>query len=669
VLPEVLIVGESTRRDALAGRVRALGYEAAVCGPDAVAGRVSANPPPAVVVVCIADTDTPALMATLRSTGAGAAIPVTLCGSFGGSIRDLADVLDLGADHFLEEPVTDDLLVSALEGLAGPPPRAPDMPAEPISEEPDEADVGNQTFDSWPVRTEVIDEPPPPPPSSRTRSISDHKPLPPPDPVIGQLHRTLGMLGDRRREPEATGEVEGDDLDLAGFGLDEMPDLELDADVVDPGESHDRLEVGEVNVIASGTAPFGLTTGRRQIGPRETTVLLEEPGPLLERRPLPRTGRRAGDTDPKSVTGADDRPRRAVPLPIERRGSLAAVEVPRLLWRLHRGEFDGAVALVRSRVEKRLWMEAGQIVFARSNLGQDRLVDGLLRRGLLTRAQYEAARRLAAKEPRRAGQLLVEAGLLKPGELPRVLREHLSHIVDSTFPWTDGSWELVPGEKCEEAVRLETPTALVLAAGVRHRMEPAQLVALLGGLDQFPRLRTDAVDRMGGIAALADQLVMSPSEEALLARLDGKTSLRRLLDGAGAGPDALEVDEAELLALVYVLHVLEVVDVVGEAQPEPASDHDPVALDGQRITERLKLAREADYFALLGLDRAATRADVRRAWSELGRTFADESLEPRTRTELADQLAELRSALDEARDILCDDALRSAYLAHLEDPA
>jgi hypothetical protein len=671
VLPEVLIVGDTTRRDTLAGRVRALGYEAAVCGPDAVAGRVSANPPPAVVVVCIADTDTPALMATLRSTGAGAAIPVTLCGSFGGSIRDLADVLDLGADHFLEEPVTDDLLVSALEGLAGPPPRPREATSDAVEppEDPDEGDAGNQTFDSWPVRTEVIDEPAPVPPSSRTRSISDHKPLPPPDPVIGQLHRTLGMLGERPRAPDATGEVEGDDLDLAGFGIDAMPELELEPGVVDPGESHDRLEVGEVNVFGSGTAPFGPALGRRQIGPRETTVLLEEPGPLIERRPAPKASRRAGETDAKSATSEPDRPRRAVPLPIERRGSLAAVEVPRLLWRLHRGQFDGAVALVRGRVEKRLWMDAGQIVFARSNLGQDRLVDGLLRRGLLTRAQYEAARRLAAKEPRRAGQLLVEAGLLKPAELPRVLREHLSHIVDSTFPWSDGSWELAPGERCEEAVRLETPTALVLAAGVRHRMEPAQLTALLGGLEQYPRLRADAVERMGGVAMLADHLVMSPSEEGLLARLDGKLSLRRLLEGAGAGVDAPEVDEAELLALVYVLHVFEIVDVVGEAQPEPASDHDPVALDGQRITERLRLAREADYFALLGLDRAATRADVRRAWSELVRTFADDALEPRTRAELAAQLAELRSALEEAKDILCDDALRSAYLAHLEDPS
>jgi hypothetical protein len=378
-----------------------------------------------------------------------------------------------------------------------------------------------------------------------------------------------------------------------------------------------------------------------------------------------RSSRRSSDTDPKSVTGAQDRPRRAVPLPIERRGSLAAVEVPRLLWRLHRAQFDGAIALVRGRVEKRLWMEAGQIVFARSNLGQDRLVDGLLRRGLLTRAQYEAARRLAAKEPRRAGQLLVEAGLLKPAELPRVLREHLSHIVDSTFPWTDGAWELAPGERCEEAVRLETPTALVLAEGVRHRMDAAQLTALLGGLEQYPRVRSEAALRMGGIAALADQLVMSPSEEALLGRLDGRSSLRRLLES----PSGPEVDEAELLALVYVLHVLEIVDVVGEPQPEVASDHDPVALDGQRIAERLRLAREADYFALLGLDRGATRADVRRACTELGRTFADEALEPRTRATMAAELAELRSALDEARDILCDDALRSAYLAHLEDPA
>jgi hypothetical protein len=38
------------------------------------------------------------------------------------------------------------------------------------------------------------------------------------------------------------------------------------------------------------------------------------------------------------------------------------------------------------------------------------------------------------------------------------------------------------------------------------------------------------------------------------------------------------------------------------------------------------------------------------------------------RQQLRGQLEELRDLLDEARDVLADEGLRSAYLAHLEQP-
>jgi hypothetical protein len=402
-------------------------------------------------------------------------------------------------------------------------------------------------------------------------------------------------------------------------------------------------------------------------------VLLEESGPITGVRPARRVATNGGQPSlargrgPRRRTDDDDaadehaavrdRPRRSAPLPIDREGMLDAVEVPRLLWKLHRARYEGRLTLRRGRIEKLVWFAGGEIVFARSNVGQDRLIDGLLRRGVITREQYDTARRLAAKEPRRAGQLLVEAGFVKPNELHRVLRAHLIRIVDSTFSWIDGSWTLDPGDDCDEGVTLDESTAIVIAAGIRHRMEAPQLRDLLGGPDQHPRFRGDAQQSR----ALAEQLRLTASEEACLARLDATKSLRRLAAEPGA-------DELELLALVYALHVIGQVELSGEAAPAARAEHDPVVIDRHRIEERLRLAREADYFALLGLDRDAGRLDVRRAHADLMRAFGPDALEPATRDRFADALAELRAALDEARDVLSDDAMRSAYLAHLREP-
>src|SRR5687767_14747899 len=84
---------------------------------------------------------------------------------------------------------------------------------------------------------------------------------------------------------------------------------------------------------------------------------------------------------------------------------------------------------------------------------------------------------------------------------------------------------------------------------------------------------------------------VTASEEAWLPRLDGSKSLRRLAAEPGA-------DELELFGLVYALHVTQHLDLSGEPQPQTRSEHDPTAVDLRRIEERLRLAREADYFAL-----------------------------------------------------------------------
>jgi Domain of unknown function (DUF4388) len=615
VAPEVLIVGEASRRADLLARIAGLGYAGAVCTRAALEHRIARGQVPGAVLVCTEDVDPRTLMAVLRSTRRGSGVPVTLYGPLPGRSGELADVLDLGADHFLEAPATDDALAMALEELVGP------------SGRPQEGSGGARVGTG----------------ARPAASPADGRPQGDTDLVLGQLHRTLDMLEARLRDRE--GEGEADELDLDALGVPALPEMDAGA-----------TPSGAPAPGALLSLPHDDSTSSAAVGP------VAAPGSVAARRDRTERlgqveGRPAEVPGPPPAAG-EDRPRRRAPLPIDDHGSLDRVEVPRLLWTLHRAGYTGVLSLEQGRVDKRLVWRDGDVMSAGSNVGHERLIDTLLRQGLLTREQYEVARQSTAKEPGRAGALLVEAGLLKSTELPRVLRDHLLRIIDSTFPWTEGRWGLVPDEPHEDAVLADTPVSIIVAEGVRHRMESAQLVSLLGGLEQRPRFRSEAAV-LGGPHALAEQLRLSPSEEAWLPRLDATATLRELL----ARPDT---DELELLGLCYVLHVLEQLELLAEPVAA-ASSTDPAALDVERIRDRLQLGREGDYFAVLGLPRDAARLDVRRAHADLHRTFADASLEPSVRQELRGPLEELRDLLDEARDVLADEGLRSAYLAHLED--
>jgi hypothetical protein len=695
--------------------VLGLGYAAEIVGPADIEAHLEQSPP-RVIVVCIDDVDASAFMAHLRRAHRGAAIPVTLCGHLETAGLDLADVLDLGADHFIDEPVADDALEAALEALAGPPlgdaagsgaaarsmtmgasPGAADAsPRAPVWPEPAAPVIVDEPVaGSWPTQTEVIDESIPKAPQGGGASARG-----------GQMQRAFGILEARRptaSEVEAAGDS-ADDLDLAMLGLDDarnaaLDELEgrtppgngyaghrdgresandpaIDPSIglgIDPGDSNDRLEVAELRVIGPlGPASLlgvGERAHRASHGPRETTVLLEDSGPVAPSRGSTTSPRLVADVATSEILDAPvlattefaERPRRHVPLPLEHAGDLAGVEVPRLVSRLHRASFTGRLVLVSGRVEKSIWFDDGAIVFARSSAGHDRLLDGLLRCGMLTRSQYEEARRLTESEGRRAGQVLVEAGFLKQSEMLSALQDHLARIVDSTLPWREGTWAIEPQVRCAEPIQLTIPTAVLLFEGIRQRMEPARLLGLLGGPRVHPHLRDGAASRPLALTELSTGLQLLPGEETWLPLLDGRSSLGDLLARPGA-------DEAELLVVVYGLHVLELVDMPGEPLPMPRVVDDPVAIDRERVRARLVLAREADYFALLGLPRDATRADVRVAWADLERTFGDARLEPASRVELASDLAELRAAMIEARDVLGNDMLRNAYLAQLDEP-
>lgn len=638
VVPEILIVGDELRRGTLEPRVSAMGYQATSCPAAGLSTWLNGAATPAAIIVCATGTDAAVLMAELRRTRKGAAIPVTLCGQLGGAIRDLADVLDLGADHFLEEPVAQTALSAALHALAGPPAAVP---------EPEAVAVGStQVFGQRPAAARYAPTDGAAEPAGSVRAAVPHQ-----DPVVGRLHDTLNQLEQRLRAREdVRPDDSADDMELSLFGVDSLPETHAPDELIDPAELPEE----------PATA-VPVPTGRPASGPRELTILLdgvgatpgpepEDPGASPARWREHGTGRILDDIE-------GERPRRATILPVDNQGRLERIEVPRLLWKLHRAHFDGCLALTRERAEKRVWFDRGNIVFAQSNVGHDRLVDGLLRRGLLGRAQYDAAKDMVDLGEGRAGQLLVKGGFLKGEELPSALREHLSGIVDSTFPWNEGTWQLGPDERCDEPLLLDTTVTVMLLQGILRRMDERQLWALLGGPRQHPRLRSDV--EAHGKAELAQELLMPSAQESLLVMLDGRNDLGAL----AARPDTQPL---ELLALVYALHVFGWVDLVGEPPARAQDTVDPAQVDRGRVAERLRLCRVADYFEVLSLARDAAGPDIRRAHTELSKTFADASLHRDVREELRAELTELRTALGEAAEILADEDLRHAYLAHLE---
>ncbi len=227
-------------------------------------------------------------------------------------------------------------------------------------------------------------------------------------------------------------------------------------------------------------------------------------------------------------------------------GQLRDTRLPELLWALTTVNANGCLKVQNGDTEKCVWFTEGQPVFARSNLSDDRLTDRLLGRGLLSRAQFEAAQELIAnKGSRRSGEVLVEAKLISQSALDEALQEHLLHMFDSMFLWADGQWSFDTEDLCDEAVTLGSPTAVIIMSAARHRIALAELWTAVGERSRRPKLRDPK-----SAESLIDGLGLLPTEGMWLRRFDGSQSLEQMLG-------EWDTDERELLSVVFTLGLID----------------------------------------------------------------------------------------------------------------
>jgi CheY-like chemotaxis protein len=329
-------------------------------------------------------------------------------------------------------------------------------------------------------------------------------------------------------------------------------------------------------------------------------------------------------------------------------GTTGRTPLPRLLALAFRARASGRLEFA-TRPARALWLEEGRVVGAASAAPGERTEAVALSAGLLT-GEQQCAAALAAGElgPRSVGALLVERGLVDGGELDGLLRRRAEEVAFALFS-EDAPFRFVNAEPVPPEERAAPNETLALAVeGARRRWDAARIDAALGG----PPVHLAP----GAHPAPVEELALSPAEARALALADGLRSVDEIALEAGVDLPALR----PVLAALVEIGALRV-QPGAKTEPAPARG---ALLDAARLAEKESQVRRADYFTILGVRRDATRAEIGQAADRLLAEFAPaapDGVPPDAR------LADIRQVLEDARDVLLDDELRSAYLAALAE--
>lgn len=242
----------------------------------------------------------------------------------------------------------------------------------------------------------------------------------------------------------------------------------------------------------------------------------------------------------------------------QRKGQAPAVSadigvypVADLLSWIHARRRAGVLLFQRGELEKRLFLEKGQVIFASSNQGVDRIGHSLVRAGRITLDQLRDAEQ-HHQPPHRFGKSLVERGCVTPRQLWDGLALQVEEIARSLFSYPTGQMRFWDGPYLPDNVaRFQLQTDLLVRDGRRWRRQLGRLVAALGE----PRIR---IERSGhgpayAVGAESQLLTALEGESAFLplcrrARLDPPTAARalQLLHRSGAVRIRRNGDDPEL---------------------------------------------------------------------------------------------------------------------------
>lgn len=238
----------------------------------------------------------------------------------------------------------------------------------------------------------------------------------------------------------------------------------------------------------------------------------------------------------------------------EFRESLEEMALSEMFANIDRHKVPGLFEIQRPGVCKRIFITGGNIIHAASNDRTDRLGPYLYRIGDLSRKDLVETMRQREKTGKKYGQLLVEKGVLAPGDLYKAIRSHMEAIVWSVFSWQQGQVSFKIGEFNEpQMVRIHLPMRQTIIRGIKEVPDTKALVARLG--------RKSTVFRPSYTTEDLIEIALNREEFDLLRLVDGQ---RSLFDVCTLGPYSV----SENARLLYAYCILRLIEKVEDAHAE-----------------------------------------------------------------------------------------------------
>ena len=237
-----------------------------------------------------------------------------------------------------------------------------------------------------------------------------------------------------------------------------------------------------------------------------------------------------------------------------------------LVHRIYSQRLTGKLQLVFGRVEKALFFDAGELVFATSSDRQDGLGEVMLRAGALTQGQFEEASTLV-ETGQRFGSAIAEMGIYGVEEIISWVRRQIIQVITSVLDYPAGRYFFFSSleKNVVPEIGAAVPLEKLLLEAVR-KANDLPLNKLAEDADLRIELANDAQLHLKAVD-------LEERERKVLDKISQSTSAKEIVSQSGMqGPEASRALYALMLLGFVVGRTKEVKEVKEEAvKQEPAA--------------------------------------------------------------------------------------------------
>ena len=347
-------------------------------------------------------------------------------------------------------------------------------------------------------------------------------------------------------------------------------------------------------------------------------------------------------------------------------GDIKDMTLPWLFQDLRKGKETGTVVFSRDAEIKKVFFKNGDILFASSNLDEDRLGEFLMRMGKITTAQFEKSSEVVVKTGKKLGAVLFEMGNLTARDLVAQVKLQVKEIILKLFSWREGHYQFDGGPlPVSEIIPIHMSTGDLIIEGIRA-LDWKGVRKSLPSIMTILRPSTDP-------SLLFQSVHLDQDQQSVFSLLDGCKSIQEICVLSGIGDFntlkaiymllALRMAEAGEIKTEEGKIVCEVVRETVAARENMARE--PAAAEISVTKKMLQYAFESlerqNHYEVLEVGHGASPLEIKKAYFHLAKLYhPDRHFEPEM-SDMKEKLEALFTRIHDAYETLSSPAERDQY--------